>query len=259
MGTQSQRTVRDHTIVTRHRSQASQSATQQSQATKTSDRMSNDAPVLRTKKQRAKANGKHLQQVLREKIARGELKSSKPRRTKSQRAGIYFPVADSLKKLKKSNPHCIVQTLSAVLITAVIEYLTAEVLELAGNVSNEFKRRRIIPRHILLAVKNDSELELLLKDTLLAQGGVIPGIHPDLLYSKKSKINKKQSTEESILFAPTVADDHAPNEQQTQYEASTPGTSSKRKRFDENNNGQEDSSSTKSNRTSTPAKRTKQH
>ena len=46
-----------------------------------------------------------------------------------------------------------------VYLAAVMEYLAAEVLELARNAAKDNKNNRIIPRHILLAVRNDAELE----------------------------------------------------------------------------------------------------
>jgi len=80
-----------------------------------------------------------------------------------------------------------------VYLAAVLEYLCAEILELAGNAARDNKKSRIIPRHITLAVKNDEELNKLLGGVTIAAGGVLPNIHAVLL-PKRAGGSKKSSS-----------------------------------------------------------------
>jgi histone H2A len=78
-----------------------------------------------------------------------------------------------------------------VYLAAVLEYLTAEILELAGNAARDNKKARIIPRHIQLAVRNDEELNKLMGGVTIAAGGVLPNIHTSLLgKTAKAKAEK---------------------------------------------------------------------
>ena len=72
-------------------------------------------------------------------------------------------------------------------LASVLEYLTAEVLELAGNAAKENNKSRVVPRHIQLAVRNDEELNKLFGGVTIAQGGVLPNIHSVLVPKSSTK------------------------------------------------------------------------
>jgi len=62
-------------------------------------------------------------------------------------------------------------------------------------ISSDNKKTRIIPRHIQLAIRNDEELNKLLSEVTIAQGGVLPNIHATLLPKKSGKKGASQSQE----------------------------------------------------------------
>uniref|UniRef100_A0A914RPZ2 Histone H2A n=1 Tax=Parascaris equorum TaxID=6256 RepID=A0A914RPZ2_PAREQ len=98
--------------------------------------------------------------------------------SKSARAGLQFPVTKFHRLMKEAHRAKRVTQSAAVYLSAVVEYLSAEILELSGNACRDNKRKRLVPRHILLAVKNDEELDKMCSKVTIRQGGVLPFVHP---------------------------------------------------------------------------------
>uniref|UniRef100_A0AC35U3L2 Histone H2A n=1 Tax=Rhabditophanes sp. KR3021 TaxID=114890 RepID=A0AC35U3L2_9BILA len=116
----------------------------------------------------------------------GKAKSSLKAKSRSSRAGLQFPVGRIHRMLKKGNYAERVGAGAPVYLAAVLEYLTAEVLELAGNAARDNRKSRINPRHLQLAIRNDEELNKLLTGVTIAQGGVLPNVPPTLLPKKSA-------------------------------------------------------------------------
>ncbi|CCF55958.1 hypothetical protein KAFR_0A05230 [Kazachstania africana CBS 2517] len=118
--------------------------------------------------------------------------SSLRAQSSSARAGLQFPVGRVKRYLKRNASGKVrVGSKAAIYLTAVLEYLTAEVLELAGNAAKDLKVKRITPRHLQLAIRGDDELDSLIRATI-ASGGVLPHINKALLLKveKKTGIRK---------------------------------------------------------------------
>ncbi|KAJ1311813.1 hypothetical protein OPQ81_010276 [Rhizoctonia solani] len=117
--------------------------------------------------------------------------------SRSAKAGLQFPVGRIHRMLKKGNYAQRVGAGAPVYLAAVLEYLAAEILELAGNAARDNKKARIVPRHLQLAIKNDEELNKLLGHVIISQGGVVPYIPPELLPNKTKQPGKADKAGES--------------------------------------------------------------
>ena len=94
-------------------------------------------------------------------------KSKSGSKSRSSRAGLQFPVGRIHRHLKAGSYGQRVGAGAPVYLAAVLEYLAAEILELAGNAARDNKKGRISPRHLQLAVRNDEELNKLMGLSLI--------------------------------------------------------------------------------------------
>ena len=112
--------------------------------------------------------------------------------SKSAKAGLIFPVGRISTMLRKGRYAKRVSASSGVYMAAVLEYLTAELLELSGKsvLASKKKTTRVTPRAVTLAVRHDADLGALLANVTLSKGGVVAGVSKAL--EKKSKKTKSQ-------------------------------------------------------------------
>lgn len=96
--------------------------------------------------------------------------SSSTHTSKSAHAGLQFSV-DRCKDMIGKHSNCRVDETAAVYLAGVLEYLTGEILELAGNICKDERKKTITPHHVKNAVENDGELLIL----IFEQNILLPG------------------------------------------------------------------------------------
>ena len=123
---------------------------------------------------------------------------SKKSTSQSTKAGLLFPVGRIGSLLRRGQYARRVGASAAVYLAAVLEYLTAELLELtvkaatAGAKKGAKKtQKRLNPRVLTLAVRHDEDLGALLKNVTVSRGGVLPAVAKAL--EKQGKSAKKSS------------------------------------------------------------------
>ena len=90
--------------------------------------------------------------------------------------------------MKKATNKSKVTREAGIYAAAVLEYLVAEVTELAGGIATDKKKKRIMPKHLMMAVKSDEELNKLLGNATFASAGrMAVGVHPALKTNNMSK------------------------------------------------------------------------
>ena len=116
---------------------------------------------------------------------------------KAMQAGLQFPTNRVRRNLKKATNNKVTKE-AGIYAAAVLEYLIAEAAELAGNIAIDKKKKRIMPRHLMMAIKGDEELNKLLGDAVFASAGRMPvGVHPALKANNMPKKDFGSATQKN--------------------------------------------------------------
>uniref|UniRef100_A0A8D0C1A3 Histone H2A n=1 Tax=Salvator merianae TaxID=96440 RepID=A0A8D0C1A3_SALMN len=118
--------------------------------------------------------GRHLQGLRPEPFHRVR----RPKTSRSCRAGLIFPVSRIDRFLRRGDYAERIGSGASVYMAAVLQYLTCDIADIAGNIAANDHKRRIAPKHVQRAISTDSELHALLGGTAFPQGNSPPKSQP---------------------------------------------------------------------------------
>ena len=112
--------------------------------------------------------------------------------SRSAKAGLTMPVGRIGRLLHEGNFAPRIAKHAPVFVASALEYLVSELVQLAGDLATEHKKKRITPRFLNLAIRKDTELSQLLNNATIAGGGVVPNVLK-VLSKKKGKRSSSSS------------------------------------------------------------------
>lgn len=116
--------------------------------------------------------------------AEGIMAKKKKSVSKSEKAGLSFPVARVNKYLKKNSGLKRVGSSAPVFATAIVEYIVSELLDVAGNITSTAGRKTVSPEDLLKGIRGDKELGKLFAGNSIFIGDKIGNISDAITYHK---------------------------------------------------------------------------
>ena len=105
----------------------------------------------------------------------------------SVRAGTCYPTGRLNRMLKNARLADRTGGSAGVFLAGVLDYITAEMLGLAGDVCKSHKMKTIAPRHINLGVRGDRLLNKMMASCSIIESPVMPNVNEFLFPGKKGK------------------------------------------------------------------------
>ncbi|XP_052598866.1 histone H2A-Bbd type 1-like [Peromyscus californicus insignis] len=99
--------------------------------------------------------------------------------SRSTRAKLQFPVSRVDRFLREGNYSRRLSSSTPVFLAGVLEYLTSNILELAGEEAHVSGKKRISPDHVYQVVQNNEQLHQLFEDNNKSVDDEIPETDED--------------------------------------------------------------------------------
>ena len=96
--------------------------------------------------------------------------------SKAAKAGLTFPIARVNRYLKKNTQLKRVGGSAAVFMTAVVEYIASEILQVAGSGTLKAQRKTVSPQDLVSATRSDKELSRVFRGHSIFLGDKIANI-----------------------------------------------------------------------------------
>ena len=126
--------------------------------------------------------------------------------SKSERAGINFPVGRISRYMKEKKVIERISLGSPVFMAAMQEYITADLLDQAGNTCQDDGKKKLTPRHIFTSIQTDQEFHDLFENTIIANGGVREFVNKELVPENIRKKERQRSKERTQKMARNIID-----------------------------------------------------
>lgn len=94
-------------------------------------------------------------------------------RSQSSKANLTYPVGRICSKIRAGKYTLRISKETSIIMTAMLEYLSGDILDRAAQKAKAANKKRITSRHINLAIRMDDNLHLFFKDEVIVGGGVM--------------------------------------------------------------------------------------
>ena len=112
--------------------------------------------------------------------------------SKSQKAGLTFPVARFNRYLKNKSGMKRICGSAPIFLAGVVEYIAAEIMEVTGNGTKKANRKTISPEDLSAAVRGDDDLHKLFSGHAICVGDKLAKVTESIQYKQAARVRANE-------------------------------------------------------------------